>query len=274
MTMKELRRLPVRTIVSSVVHMLAMSSDIGAIGWKKRLERWSGDICRMPEADGTGPVTAIVLSYKRPQNISPIVEALLRTPSVGSVVVSNHNCSVSSAGLFRSHPRVRVLENDGRDSYYRFFIASGLSGEFFLGVDDDVFLRPEQLETVCKRLKADPSVPHGVCGQFRTDSGFISGIIRYEGRMDVINRVYAFTKMQAQKVVKQHDAHWSEHDNCMWDDILLSTTGRGKPMCWNVGSILMCPTSREQGVALCRREDFSRKREEAFGLVARSPVIA
>jgi hypothetical protein len=246
--------------------MIRMSLPASARLWNAKFDAYKKEIDALPEPKTTGDVTAIVLSYKRPANIEPIIRALLKSPSIARIVLSNHNPAIPSASLFpKSHPRVTVVEHPHRDSYYRYAIAATLPGDRFLAIDDDVFLLPSQIETVCHELSENPRVPHGVCCQFRRKNGsFISGIVRYEGETDVINRVYAFTKTHAQKVVASHDARWSDGENCMWDDILVSFSGEGRPQCHDVGDILFCPTSRKSDVALCRRGDFSSKREAAF----------
>lgn len=264
-------RIPPTTATASFMHALRMLLAHNGQRWKAKLNAYAKFVDCAPEPDGQGSVTAIVLSYKRPGNVALIVQSLLKTPSISSVVVSNHNPDVPGATLFpSSHPRVYIVNHPGRDPYYRYVIASRLPGEFFLGVDDDVFLRPSQLETVCRELLKRPEVPHGVCGQLRRKrGGFLSGLIRYEGEVDVINRIFAFTKTHALAVVSRHDQHWPDHSMCFWDDIILSRTGSGKPVCHDVGDILFCPTSRNRKIALCKQTHFHAIRESAFAALAK-----
>lgn len=259
-------RLSAGTHLASLVHALRMSWPMGKTRWDSAFDDFRKTVEAMPESDGTGDVHAIVLNYKRPRNIEPIVLSLLRTPSIGAVTICNHHPDSSPSAFFpRPHPRVRIEHYPHGDAYRRYVIAAREPSRFFLSTDDDVFLRPTQIERLCNALRAQPAIPHGVCGQFRYSSGgFRSGIVRHEGTVDILNRVYAFTSDHASKIVAAHDAHWKDEKKCFWDDVLLSLVTREKPMCHDVGKILFCPTSRAPGIALCRQTDFVSKRKYAF----------
>lgn len=261
------RKISMQTALASARHVVRMALRLGSPSWPPRLR----DV-PVPVSSAFGKrendTAAIVLNYKRWQNIEPIVRSILRAPSIGTVIISNHENAPRKQLFPHADPRVRILENPGRDSYYRYVVASEQPEEYFVAIDDDVLLTPTQLENLCACLRSDPSVPHGVCGQFRRKHrGFISGIVRHEGRIDVLNRVYAFTKSHAQAVVALHDTYWTDADNCFWDDILLSAVGAGKPQCHDVGDLSFCYTSRMRGIALCARNDFFDKREYAYRAV-------
>ena len=92
--------------------------------------------------------TAIVLSYKRPQNIAPLVGLLLKAPSIRQVIVSNNNPVLSAWGTADGQllaPRLCVVEQPTAAAcHIKYQIARQQDSKLFLAIDDDVFLRPSQ----------------------------------------------------------------------------------------------------------------------------------
>jgi hypothetical protein len=216
--------------------------------------------------------TAIILAYKRPQNIAPIVGLLLRAPSIRHVIVSNNNSDVKIADWFRpTSPRVKVIEQGmscGAPIRYR--IALEQDSPLFVGIDDDVFLRPSQIETLCETLRADPTSPCGITGSvYDEGSSLMLYNIRRPGDVDIIHQVYAFTPHHVRQFFglaaalgfgPTHEA-WQ---HTTWDDLVISHSGLSKPRVADVGAFTECPTGAEPGVAAWRADGFFASRMSLF----------
>lgn len=236
------------------------------IAWVRRLTRFRRAVQRgTVEPTGPAEFTAIILSYKRPQNIQPIVESMLRTPSVRRVIISQNNPDYAlEPWLQKLDPRVTLLKHPFRRSpAHRYHLARSLKDDhFFFSVDDDFFLLPSQIERLCSVVRGDPSRPHGVFGQ-RHDSW--RGLT-YHGQtgqesVDVLNRAYAFTTdhiaamdrlLRELGIGIRHPA-WNAS---LWDDMVLSFSGAQPPVIHDVGSLLDCPTADKPGLAVFKRPGF------------------
>lgn len=215
--------------------------------------------------------TAILLNYRRPQNIDPIVCALLRTPSVQSVIVSNNNprCNLQRWVRVRDDRVVFLLQPCERNTAERFRIALQTAAQEFLAVDDDIFLTPRQYEALCSALRWNPTVPHGICGQvWREDGTFQHGICGVEREVDVLNRAYAFTREHGENFRRllEHLGMWDDAaawQSSAWDDLVISVAGMGKPLCHDVGPFRDCPTQAGPD-AVWRREEFFAFRERFY----------
>ena len=216
--------------------------------------------------------TAIILSYKRPQNIAPLVGLLLQAPSIRHVVVSNNNPAVKMIDWVRiESSRVSVIEQPTAGaSPTRYRIALEHDSPLFVAVDDDVFLRPSQIERLCATLRADPSRPCGIIGSLYDES---SGVMRYgvtrPGDADIINQAYAFTPGHVRRFFElaillgfgsTHQA-WGRST---WDDIVISHSGLSKPRICDVGSFTECPTNSEPGIAEWQEAGFHQFRLSLF----------
>jgi hypothetical protein len=217
-------------------------------------------------------LTAIILSYKRPQNIAPLVGMLLKAPSIRNVIISNNNPDLKMGDWFRiESPRVSIVNQDrARACPIRYQIAQQLESRYFIAIDDDVFLRPSQIETLCAALRADPSRPWGILGMSYDDS---SGKMQYNicrpGEVDILNQVYAFTSDHVRRFFElanalgfgpAHEA-W-ERSN--WDDIVISHSGVSRPCVCDVGAVTGCPTGAEPGIAVWKEDGFLAGRLALF----------
>lgn len=225
----------------------------------------------LPECS-TGDVTAIVAQYLRPYNIDLIVRCLLLAPSIQRVIVSENNpeCRLGSWLSIR-HPRLCILTQSiraGTPDRYR--IAREEPSAKFLIIDDDLFLHPDQIETLCRKLGQDPDVPHGIFGQrYRENGSFEHAVHGIEGELDILNRVYACTASQVHATVQimrtlgvpVSEQTWGHYP---FDDIALSFATLRRPRCHNVGSFFDCPTQGSMDIAAWRAQDFKRIRAEAL----------
>ena len=100
-----------------------------------------------PPANTSGKqCTVILLSHNRPQNLSVLARAALKNGFVRKVIVSNSNRGVRIADWVKAaDPRI-VLVDEIKPTRpgYRFVLAAQEAGDYFLSVDDDIFLTPQQ----------------------------------------------------------------------------------------------------------------------------------
>lgn len=222
---------------------------------------------------GNGPFTAILLSYARPENIDLLVRILLRVPSIGRVVLCNNNPAISlRRWVSVTDDRLHIMENHQRGSAgMRYRIAFEEKAPSFLCIDDDMFLTPAQIETLCQACVADPSVPHSTWGQLlRVDGSVLRSVQNEDGEVDIINRVYAFHGSHLREFRRLLRILWPTDEPRLWtewshwDDVLLSFTGNARPVTHNCGKEMNCPTASQEGIAVWRQHDFERLRGELF----------
>lgn len=238
----------------------------GRVAWFFTLMRWQRRVQTERISDSEPVFTVVVLSFARPQNIRPIVRSLLRMPEVKDVIVSNNNPAVDLRPFLTGcGPRVTLLSQAvTRGPDFRLHLARQDGGRYFLFIDDDMFLLPSQLSTVCRGLLADPSVPHGITGQIYDTwlDRMHYSVTDHAGRLDVVSRVTACTDDHVREYFRL-----SALLGCpaaFADDIILSFAGQGLPQSHRVGRILQCPTSDDARICLWKREGFFPVRMRLF----------
>jgi hypothetical protein len=253
-----------------------------------RYLRYLRHLARRPVVRWEGPerLTVILLSFARPENMEPLVRGLLCADFVRKVVLSNNNPAYRMADWLRVRDeRLVVLEQPRRTPPgVRFTLAAAEPGEYFITIDDDVFLRPEQLKTLFARLLASPAVPHGVQGQdclerpparpprgTHWQAGWLSGVLGQTREVDVLNRVYAFTRAHLETylaLASRLGLEAAEISN--GEDILLSASGAGRPWIHAVGTVADCLSSNMKGIATwATREHFFDERLALYQRVQR-----
>lgn len=237
--------------------------------WRQRFLRWALRARFRPEARGDGPFTAVLLSYRRPQNIDLLLRVLLRTRAVGRVLLSNNNPEVPIRDWITvASPRLVVIEQkEPTGPASRLFLARDAGGSHFLLLDDDLFVYPEILDRLCAALLLDPSVPRGLIGQEwdAEKAALRSGVGGFDGELDVLNRVYALTAAQLHRAIALlGETPASDPREIVWEDLLLSFSGEGRPRCVRAGNWLDCPTADERGVSVMSRPGFRDRRLAVF----------
>jgi hypothetical protein len=206
-------------------------------------------------------MTVILLSFRRVRNIQLIVRGLLRLPFVETIILSNNNPEYRIEDWVQfKDPRLRLINQlKPTPPGIRFELARRESAKYFLTIDDDVFLYSHQLTTVAKALMDDPESPCGIQGENRdcetqnngeSSKGWDSGISGFDGRVDVINRVYAFTREHLDEMYRLA-ARLNIEITALanGEDLLLSFAGPSKPRLVRVGAILGCLSEDRQGIA-------------------------
>jgi hypothetical protein len=252
-------------------------SDLGGIGYYRQYLKWRRHIRQRSTAWSALPhkVTVILLSFKRVRNIRPIVQGLLNAPFVETIVVSNNNPEYRIEEWIRiKDAKLRVINQPKRTAPgIRFELARREHGEYFLTIDDDVFLYADQLQMLLQALMENPNSPYGLQGENRSlpdseeETGWHSGLGGFVGQVDVINRVYAFTREHLEemyRLARLLNIEVGEIAN--GEDLLLSFSGNARPRLVNAGRITACLSENRDGVATwATRQDFFGERSRLFG---------
>ena len=137
-------------------------------------------------------------------------------------------------------------------------LASRLPFDFYIAIDDDVFLTPGQIGRLAELVRAEPDRAHGIWGQrLELDQGEIryrNSLNRVDAVVSILNEVYAFSRGHAaaalQLSARLGFASWQ--DVKLGDDIVLSCASPKPPLCHDLGPLEHCPTSVQPGIALAR----------------------
>ena len=236
--------------------------------------RFGGDVA----VPGGQQCTVVVASYLRPKNIQTIINALVKCRFVSEIVISNHNPEIAMADFIESDDeRVRILNSERREHCgYRFKVTADLRGEYFMILDDDIFMLPEQVRKLFMHLLDDSSVPHGFHGtRYRSaidadEITEIQHIARREAKVDVLHQGYAVTRGQIERMLSIAEAasrsgQFPDEDPANFaDDMMISVSGKAQPRVHDLAPIITCPTSLQEDVACCGRTDFRRLRNRMF----------
>lgn len=212
-------------------------------------------------------LSVVLLSYRRPANLSPIVAACLACPFVRRVILSNNDPTVDIGAFVRQRdPRLEVIRQPVR-SYpsKRYEIALQTGDEWLLCIDDDTFLTPRQVRALFEALLDDRGVPHGVAGEhFGVDGGVESYAFGRHGRgeaVDCLVWAYAFTRRHVERYFELLRAvgidNAALHAN---EDIVLSLSGEGPALVHHVGTLHLCSSRDAQDVATSRQAGFREQR--------------
>ncbi|OGJ61395.1 hypothetical protein A3A67_05140 [Candidatus Peribacteria bacterium RIFCSPLOWO2_01_FULL_51_18] len=246
--------------------------------WNLKLKRWTRRIMRedLPDKDAKPDTVAIIESFKRPQNIELLARLYLKIPFISKVIISNNNRLIRIRDwVSHSDPRLFVYDQPmDRACHFRFELARREKSPYFIFNDDDIFLSPGQISRLLSALHLDPSRLHGVQGQIYSEThdslihrdSYVFGV---EKEADIINRIYACDFEHIRGFFCLIDMLSTNHKfiywyKSFWDDMVLSFTGKSKPMTHDVGYVLNCPTSSQAGIAEWRREGFFENRNRLF----------
>jgi hypothetical protein len=228
-------------------------------------------------------VCAIVLSYKRPQNIERVVLPLCASTSIDKVIVSNNNPDIDLRewlGRASYEAKVSLVQQPQRSiCAKRFEVALNESFDAFICPDDDLFLTTAQIDALIDSLRLEPNRVHGIFGEIhwfenaRLRLG--GGICAIECEVDILNRCYAFTRQHLlqMSVLAKELGYRDVGDALFIDDVLLSHCGDGSPICHDFGPLDSCATSDTPGIATYRETGFDEARIAAWLRLTQSVLI-
>lgn len=184
-------------------------------------------------------ISAVLLSWKRPQYIGEIAGSILQWSRTSEVIVWNNNPDVKLAA---PDPRVTVI-NSGRNFYCfaRHAMVPLLANETVLFHDDDLCLQPAQLERLYENYKMDAGRIYGPFGKRLVDGTlYDNGKSRFDaiGYVDVIlGRCSLFNRSLYQRAFKHIPLPIKYEDDVAFS--LAATRASGKKhLAVNVGPIL------------------------------------
>jgi len=235
--------------------------------WIRRIHRAAP--LRLP---GAARLTVLLQSFNRPGNMDRLARAVACCDFVERIVVASNNPRVDLAAHLRLRdPRLEiVVAPEPRFAGHRWNLAAESGADYFLAIDDDLFLFPEQIAALFEALQADPATPHGLAGtvyrgppgttreERRRDEEWVT---RAEREVDVIHRAYAVTADHVRRYRALRERLGLSE--CRFgDDILLSYAAAGRPRVHDFGPLLSCPSSSRGDVALWHTADFFAVRRD------------
>jgi len=253
---------PWHELRESLTHLREYPWLSGRLRYLWNFTRWQSQVRQQglrPVPDGAPRLTVILLSYRRVRNMEPLVDSLLRTGLVGHVIVSNNNPAYRISDWVRLRDeRLQLVDQPVRRyAGVRFELARSAPGDYFASIDDDIFLLPSQLESLFGTLLAEPDVPHGLQGESydgghgpqETQGWRVN--LRGDQRVDSINRVYFFTRAHLNELYRLAGLLGLEvGDMANGEDLLLSSSGRARPLVHEVGQVTDCLSACRRGVAI------------------------
>ncbi|WP_148212515.1 hypothetical protein [Hahella chejuensis] len=223
----------------------------------------------MRTAHEENSVTAILLSYLRPENVQKIFGQLAKSKYIGKIIVSNNNPDIDLCLYIEQHPKLSLIQQVVHyPPWIRFEFAAHDSANYFLSIDDDIFLSLEQIDLLLERLFNGPAVPHGVWGQriVNTPKGLklVDGVQRENRSVDVLNRVYACTKEHVLNSFRLLKILGLNHARKIgpFEDVLLSFGSMEKPLCHDLGVLDECDSSSSMEKALHMKPGFIGLRQQ------------
>lgn len=210
-------------------------------------------------------VHAVILNYRRRDNIRSIVDACLNAGCIELIHVIDQADACQQLEWIPDNSRVVVSRARNIGAGRRLSYSERLTCDLVIAIDDDLFLRAPQIAELVAQSHRDPTRVHGVWGQLilEVDGSprLRSGIMNVDRPVDILNRAYAFTPQHACNALRIADKLGLRRDNLgPVDDILLSFGATHQPMCHNVGVLYECKTSNQPGIAVWKQPGFEHVR--------------
>ncbi|MDJ0556395.1 MAG: glycosyltransferase family A protein [Microcoleaceae cyanobacterium MO_207.B10] len=216
-------------------------------------------------------VTVIIPSYhgKRARNLQPLVRSILKCNFVEKIIISNHNPEIKLEDWVKTDDsRVKLINHSVRRGCgYGWIIASQeKTADYFIVIDDDMLIYPQQLALLFEQLIHQPGIPHGLIGRCADGKYVMSQDIEVE----FLYNIYAVTQAHIQKYLEYtqkliEQGYASSESIEYWaDDIIVSQTGIGRPKIHKVGFIGQCKTTKSLGVSTFTENQFDGHRIQVY----------
>ena len=237
------------------------------------------------DTDDIENLTVILLNHKRPENVSYIAQYILQAGFAGRLVISNNSQEYPIEKCVKINDPRLVLINQKEPSGVgiRFMLAQKYPSQYYICVDDDIFLHPAQLQWIYWNLRHIKDRPHGIFGAVYEPGKEQKHIWPFVhcrncvAPVDILNGLFAFTRSHLDeyfKICKLLGIHNPE-SLMNGEDIILSFSGDKKPLIHNIGPIRECASSSSPGVALyMSRPRFYEERWRIFSKLKKSKPLS
>ncbi len=128
----------------------------------------------------TDPITAILLSWRRPQNLPRLLDQLRASPLVSEILLWNNNPEITL-----DFPGVTVI-NSPRNyrCVARYCLVPLARHETIWFQDDDVVIRPEQLAQIHAAYRREPTRIYGAAGRDLVEGLYSADLVH--GECDIV----------------------------------------------------------------------------------------
>ena len=236
---------------------------------------------RAPAAAGKGShdrsgATVVLMSYRRPQNIDRILQAVVQCEFVREIILSNNNPEVRMADHLRvQDDRLRIIEQPQRCyPAIRFELSREASCHWMIAIDDDIFPSPDQIRALYDALRTEPRIPHGFGGQwFRLNAGRprIQAVENRNLAVEALVWIFAYSQDHLRRYFELLASADLDTERLRFnEDVPLSFAGTAMARAHYVGPITFCDSASEPGVAYHTESGFMRQR---YALVARMRAL-
>lgn len=224
-------------------------------------------INRNESIENNQKITVIISTYnvKRLKNINPLVRSVLKCKFIQNVIVTNNNPDINIEDWITVRDSRLDLINQPvrRWPGYRWRIAGNINAEYFIIIDDDILLLPNQFKILLQHLIKEPDIAHGITGHLGGDY--------YQNRemeVTVLNQIYAVTQKHINRYLMITNAIKHDYpevfpliEKCA-DDLIISKSGISNPKIHHIGQLTRCHTARKPGVAIHLGTDFLQERRK------------
>jgi hypothetical protein len=228
-------------------------------------------------------LTVIMLNYKRPKNVKLIARQVLKCDFVDKLIISNNNPEININNYFCSpDKRITIINQPVQmKPRIRWEIAGKENSKYFILIDDDILIYPDQLKKLFILLIKEPEIPHGLFGTVQNDEMFANsnkiGIYHSQEniQVNIIHQIYAVTEVHVRKyleyraILKNSNPEVYQYLEKFGDDVVISHSGKCNPKIHNLGFIFECPSKYEKGIAQVKEPFFSLHRKEIYKAIGK-----
>lgn len=195
-------------------------------------------------------ITLILLNWKRPRNVSRIINTYLPFRRVDEIILWNNN---PQCKFKIHHQKIKYFESKNHFTVSRYAATFFARNDSIMFHDDDLLLKEEQIE---KLFEAHLTYPKSIVGCFGRNLEKGAYIKKYSfGKVDVVlGRVMLFQRSLISNFVK----NCPPFHGALEDDILFCLSQSKKPVAIYVGAI----QELSKKYALSRRPYHITRRQE------------
>jgi hypothetical protein len=226
----------------------------------------NGHIGRTVTLESPHKVTILLTYYhlSRMNYIESQVRNFLKCTFVDKIVITNHNpdIKIEEKVNIKDDRLICLNQNVRRGNGYRWRVANTIDAEYFVVIDDDIQLFPEQLKKLFQYLLAEPMVPHGHSGQLHLPDDKFEFHERENMEVDYLCELYAVTRdhvkrySEIEQIIFEEDKTLYEYVERFADHIVISQTAAQSPKIHEVTTLLRNDTFKTPGVATHKDAQF------------------